>query len=131
MVEFHFLLDQPSLRALQSPIAPDADPTMMTPLSQWIRDYARDWGAYLDTPDSAQHVESFRTNPAFHWDEYIAPPSGFRTFNQFFARHAKPGMRPIAAIGDPPGGGVAGGRRVHRLMARRVRLHDPRRGPHG
>jgi phosphatidylserine decarboxylase precursor len=101
MVEFHFLLDQPALRALQSPIAPGADASSLTPLSQWIREFARDWGAYLDTAESATHVDSFRTNPAFHWDEYIAPPSGFKTFNQFFARHARPGMRPIAAIGNP------------------------------
>ncbi|MCV7191244.1 phosphatidylserine decarboxylase [Mycolicibacterium brumae] len=30
----------------------------------------------------------------------MAPPSGYFTYNQFFARHIKPGMRPIAAIAD-------------------------------
>ncbi len=30
----------------------------------------------------------------------MPPPSGYKTFNQFFARHAKPGTRPVAAIGD-------------------------------
>ena len=36
----------------------------------------------------------------FNWDEYMPPPSGYFTFNQFFARHAKPGMRPIAGLRD-------------------------------
>ncbi len=101
MVEFYFFLDQPSLRALQTPIEPGDRAPEQTPLSQWIHDFVRTWGEYLDTPDSAAHVDSFRTNPAFHWDDYMPPPSGYRTFNQFFARHARPGVRPIAAIGDP------------------------------
>lgn len=100
MVEFYFFLDQAPLRALQSPAAPGDVPGALTPLSQWIVDYVRAWGDYLDTPASAEHIDSFRTNPAFHWNDYMPPPSGYRTFNQFFARHVRPGMRPIAAIGD-------------------------------
>ena len=101
MVEFYFFLDQPPLRELQSPIVAGHASTELTPLSQWIHDFACSWGSYLDTPDSVTHIESFRSNPAFRWDEYMPPPSGYLTFNQFFARHARPGMRPIAAIGDP------------------------------
>jgi len=107
LVEFHFILDQPSLRSLQSPLAPAlvgpgphfvAAP--LSPLSQWMSDYAVAWGAYLDTPASAQHIDSFRTNPAFCWSDYMPPPSGYQTFNQFFARHARPGRRPVAALCD-------------------------------
>ena len=100
LVEFYFLLDQAPLRALQSSIAPGANAAELTPLSRWIKRYAIAWGSYLDTTQSAAHIESFRTNPAFRWDEYMPPPSGYLTFNQFFARHVRPGMRPIAAIGD-------------------------------
>lgn len=99
MVEFYFFLDQTTLRELQCPIEPGL-PAGMTPLSQWIYDYVCAWGNYLDTPDSARHIESFRSNPAFHWDEYMPPASGYLTFNQFFARHTRPGVRPVAAIGD-------------------------------
>ena len=104
LVEFYFLLDQAPLRALQSPIAPNANRTQptgcLTPLSQWIKHYAIAWGSYLDTTGSAAHIDSFRTDPVFRWNDYMPPPSGYLTFNQFFARHARPGMRPIAAIGD-------------------------------
>ena len=100
MVEFYYFLDQSPLRELQSPIAPGLPAAQPSPLSQWINDFASSWGEFLDTPESAAQIDSFRTNPAFHWDEYIPPPSGYRTFNQFFARHVRPGARPIAAIGD-------------------------------
>ena len=100
LVTFHFLLDQPSLRDLQTPGRPHATDPELTPLSAWIVDFARAWGDFLDTPESAAHVDSFRTNPAFRWDDYMPPPSGYRTFNQFFARHVKPGRRPIDGCGD-------------------------------
>ena len=100
LVTFHFLLDQPALKTLQSPVHPDATTPTLTPLSAWIVDFARAWGSYLDTGASAVHVDSFRTNAAFHWDDYMAPPSGYLTFNQFFARHVKPGRRPVDALCD-------------------------------
>ncbi|HEX9730439.1 MAG TPA: phosphatidylserine decarboxylase [Thermoanaerobaculia bacterium] len=117
IVELYFFLDQPSLQELQSPIRPDRVPCRdskpighdapagasgpdLTPLSRWIVDFANAWGSFLDTEASAVHVESFRTDPTFNYDEYMPPPSGYKTFNQFFARHVKPGMRPIAAPED-------------------------------
>ncbi len=100
LVEFHFFIDQPSLCELQSPIEPAADGSALTPLSQWIVDFARAWGSYLDTPASAARVDTFRTDPLFRWNDYMPPPSGYLTFNQFFARHAKPGKRPIDAPRD-------------------------------
>lgn len=96
LVEFYFILDQPPLLPLQSAIEPARCARPLTPLSQWITEYACAWGEYLDTPESAVHVDSFRTNSAFRWNDYMPPPSGYRTFNQFFARHVKPGYRPIA-----------------------------------
>ena len=101
LVEFYFVLDQPALRGLQSPIDPgpqgNATP-QLSPLSRWISAYAESWGSYLDTLASAQHIESFRSNPAFRWSDYMPPPSGYRSFNQFFARHVKPGYRPVAQM---------------------------------
>jgi phosphatidylserine decarboxylase len=97
---FYFFLDQEPVKALQNPIKPGRGAGKLTPLSAWIVEYATSWGSYLDTAESARDVESFRTNPIFNWDEYMPPPSGYRTFNQFFARHVKPGMRPVAAVAD-------------------------------
>ena len=100
LTEFYFFLDQEPVKGLQSPIRPGEGLQNLTPLSTWIKEYARAWGSYLDTVESAKGVDSFRTNPMFNWDEYMPPPSGYFTFNQFFARHVKPGMRPIAGLRD-------------------------------
>jgi len=100
LAEFYFFLDQEPVKGLQSPIRPGEGVQNLTPLSAWIKTYARAWGSYLDTTESAKEVDSFRTNPLFNWDEYMPPPSGYFTFNQFFARHVKPGMRPIAGLRD-------------------------------
>ena len=100
LVTFHFLLDQPAIRSLQSGPDRSAMNAEPTPLSAWIVEFARTWGAFLDTPASAAHIDTFRTNPAFRWDDYMPPPSGYLTFNQFFARHVKPGRRPIDRLQD-------------------------------
>lgn len=110
IVRFYFILDQPPVKDLQSPILPEGEyPLMLTELSMWMVDFANAWGAYLDTPESAKYVKSFKDDIWFNWDAYMPPPASFlpgdewmayRTFNQFFARHVKPGMRPVAGLCD-------------------------------
>eukprot|EP00210_Caulerpa_lentillifera_P007609 g7267.t1 len=73
----------------------------LTALSAWMLDYVKSWGSYLDTLESAKYVQTFKDDPMFIWNDYIEPPSGFLTFNQFFARHVRPGRRPIDGITDP------------------------------
>jgi phosphatidylserine decarboxylase len=102
LVAFYFFMQRPSVRQHQSPITPH-EPTKhddLTELSKWIVECANAWGAYLDTPESAKEVQTFKDDPWFNWAEYMAPPSGYLTFNEFFARHTKPGMRPIAGLND-------------------------------
>ena len=107
IVRFYFIVDQSPVKELQSPIRPG--PQALSPLSDWMVDLANAWGMFLDTPASATHVESFKDDIWFNWDEYMPPPASFlpddewrayRTFNQFFARHVKPGMRPVAGLCD-------------------------------
>lgn len=101
--EFYFILNQEPVRSLQNKVIPAQQSAPLTPLSQWIVAFADAWGEYLDTPESISDASilTFYASPPFNMDEYMPPPSGYRTFNQMFARHVKPGMRPIAAIGDP------------------------------
>jgi len=108
-VKFYFILSQPPVRELQNQIKPGKPATKLTPLSAWIVKYSTQWGDYLDTIESAKHIRSFKDDPKFNWGEYMPPPSShtgeedwraYRTFNQFFARHVKPGMRPIAGLVD-------------------------------
>ncbi len=66
----------------------------------WSRKFAEDWGSFLDTPDSAAGIRGFFSDPRYHIDDYCAPPSGWLTFNQFFARQVRPGKRPVDARND-------------------------------
>jgi phosphatidylserine decarboxylase len=102
MCEFYFILDQPSVRALQDAERPHGLQQPLTALSAWLVAFARAWGRFMDSPQSMtpESLKSFYASPIYHMDEYMPAPSGWLTFNQFFARHVKPGMRPVAALGD-------------------------------
>ncbi|NOK31881.1 phosphatidylserine decarboxylase [Corallococcus exercitus] len=100
--EFYFFLDQKPVRELQNHIVPSQQAPELTELSRWMVAYADAWGRFLDTPESLtpESLRTFYDAPAYNMSEYMQAPSGWKTFNQFFARNYKPGMRPIASIGD-------------------------------
>lgn len=97
-----FVLDQEPLKSLQTPCAPADKMPELTPLSKWMVDYCYGIGDWLDSPESitADSVKSFYDSTVYNMDEYEEPRGGWKTFNQMFARHVKPGWRPIAAIDD-------------------------------
>lgn len=100
--EFYFILDQEPVKGLQNKIRPQDQAPQLTPLSAWMVEYANAWGEFLDTPESLtqESLRSFYASPRFNMREYMPDPGGWKTFNQLFARHVKPGMRPIAALSD-------------------------------
>ncbi|MEZ4315096.1 MAG: phosphatidylserine decarboxylase [Polyangiaceae bacterium] len=100
LLAVYFYLSQEPVKRLQTPIVPGREGQSRTPLSDWLVDYVRAIGAFHSTPESAARVDSFREDPLFHWHDYMPPPGGYLTFNQFFARHIKPGMRPVARPWD-------------------------------
>jgi len=63
---------------------------------QWMVSFSKNYGSFLDTPESAKALDTFIANPAYNIQEYDIGPSGWLTFNQFFARHVKAGKRPVA-----------------------------------
>jgi len=62
----------------------------------WMKKCAKARGEFLDTPASAAGIPAYTVLPNYHMDDYFVEPSGWLTFNQFFAREVKPGKRPIA-----------------------------------
>jgi phosphatidylserine decarboxylase precursor len=80
--------------------APDDRLNRDESFNAWLKKYAKSLGQFLDTPASAAAIPSFTARPNFHVDDYFVGPSGWLTFNQFFAREVKPGKRPIAAPFD-------------------------------
>ncbi len=89
-LRFYYLIDQ----------APDDALNQDAEFNAWLGAFARTMGSFLDTPASAAHLESFVGNPDFHAGDYDRGPSGWLTFNQFFAREVRPGKRPIASPAD-------------------------------
>jgi phosphatidylserine decarboxylase precursor len=61
----------------------------------WMKDLVQAWGSFLDTPASAAGIDTFVEATNYNIDDYIEGPSGWQTFNQFFAREVKSGRRPI------------------------------------
>lgn len=98
----YFIADQKTLSELQNKIIPYDNVLSLTPFSKWLVDYANAMGEFLDTPESLtnESEQSFYDSPAYNMKEYTRPHGGWRSFNQIFARHFKPGYRPIAAVSD-------------------------------
>lgn len=74
----------------------------------WLLEVARDWGVFLDSPESFSDeiLDQFvRNAPQYRIEESLINgrpnhPSGWLSFNQFFARQLNTGLRPIAAPQD-------------------------------
>jgi len=70
----------------------------------WLTEFARQWGSFLDTPESFSQdlLDSFVKNaPEYNVNESLVDgkpnmPSGWLTFNQFFARELNAGLRPVS-----------------------------------
>jgi phosphatidylserine decarboxylase precursor len=99
---FYFIADQETVLPLQNKVKPYNKALPLTPFSKWLVQYANALGEFLDTPASlnAASEKTFYDSPYYNMKEYTRPHGGWRTFNQFFARHFKPGYRPVAAISD-------------------------------
>jgi phosphatidylserine decarboxylase len=82
---FYWLLNSPSGQKLQT----------YDWFTEWMSLFAKEWGTFLDTPASAAGIPSFLADPAYNADQYF-PVGHYHTFNDFFAREVKPGLRPVA-----------------------------------
>jgi phosphatidylserine decarboxylase len=83
---FYWLIDQPTGRELQEHAL----------FNKWMNNFAKSWGSFLNTPESAKGISTFEKDPAYAMWQYVRPPGGWACFNDFFARQMKPGLRPIA-----------------------------------
>jgi hypothetical protein len=90
ILKFYYVIDQ----------APEDALNQDEQFNQWMVRFAQDWGSFLDTPESAKEIEGFLSNPEYRIGDYFVGPSGWLTFNQFFAREVRPGKRPVTAPCD-------------------------------
>ncbi|MBU1727212.1 MAG: phosphatidylserine decarboxylase [Candidatus Omnitrophica bacterium] len=66
-------------------------------VKNWMIVYAQQYGAFMNSPLSANDLQSFIDDKGFVIENFVVPPGGFNNFNTFFCRHIKPGKRPIGA----------------------------------
>ncbi|KAL3478031.1 phosphatidylserine decarboxylase-domain-containing protein [Aspergillus californicus] len=89
LLVFYWVFEQPSVRSLQTPVLPSTASTDLSWISYWLVGFAREIGHWMDTPESADHVESFYHNPIYNQEIglYEKPAGGkWKSFNAFFAR---------------------------------------------
>ena len=89
-LEFYYLIDN----------SPDNKLQKDDLFQQWTHKFIKDWGSFLDTTESAKGLETLYTDPIYQIDDYFRGPSGWLTFNQFFARQVRPGKRAIDGLCD-------------------------------
>ena len=102
LCHFYYLIDQPvgegGATVVQS----------IPEFADFLVAYANQWGTFLNTPESFNDeiLTSFETlSPKFRVQDSMVNgkpnnPSGWLTWNQFFARELNPGLRPIASPDD-------------------------------
>jgi phosphatidylserine decarboxylase precursor len=90
LLKLYFIINQAPEDALNA----DAQ------FNEWLKHYVQAYGAFMDTPASARGIESFTARENYNIGDYHPGPSGWQTFNQFFAREVRPGKRPIASPRD-------------------------------
>ncbi|VDC00406.1 unnamed protein product [Peniophora sp. CBMAI 1063] len=97
---FYLLLDHEAVVKYQAPIKPGEIAPWLW-LSQWVIQYAKEVGKWMDTPMSLteKSLQKFKDSPPYNVGAYDEPDGGWETFNDFFARKFKdyPTQRPIAS----------------------------------
>jgi phosphatidylserine decarboxylase len=75
--------------------------------ADWLRDFAVDWGAFLDTKESLTlaSLASFAADPMYNFHLYKDNAKKWKTFNEFFYREFnganKKGQTPLRPIAEP------------------------------
>ncbi|MCX6000991.1 MAG: phosphatidylserine decarboxylase [Chloroflexi bacterium] len=71
------------------------------PLRGWLYNYMIAVGEFMDSPASAAAVPWWTGDARINMTDYVVPPGGYQSFNEFFTRSIRPGARPIDSPGDP------------------------------
>ncbi|MFZ1808030.1 MAG: phosphatidylserine decarboxylase [Cyclobacteriaceae bacterium] len=96
---FYFLIDQP-LTELEGKGLHNNSLQYAEPYASWLTTFSKSWGRYLDSEASwnEKTLQMAQEDPNFGLQNgWYEDPSGWKTFNQFFARHLiSPEVRPLA-----------------------------------
>ena len=65
------------------------------PFRNWLYEFIMAVGQFMDSSESAAAIPWWTSDPRIDMEDYIVPPGGYQSFNEFFTRRIKPGKRPI------------------------------------
>jgi phosphatidylserine decarboxylase len=66
----------------------------------WTMYFVKEQGKFMDSRQSTGSIPQWLSDSSLHNGEYVSPSGGYKSFNQFFTRNLKPGMRPVARMND-------------------------------
>jgi phosphatidylserine decarboxylase len=66
----------------------------------WTKEFVVERGQFLDSKQSKSTIPLWTTDSSIKNEEYIVPPDGYQSFNEFFTRNLKPGARTVASPTD-------------------------------
>jgi phosphatidylserine decarboxylase len=66
----------------------------------WTRDFVEARRKFLESRASTASIAQWTSDPSIHIEQYVVPPDGFKSFNEFFIRELKPGTRTVASPTD-------------------------------
>jgi phosphatidylserine decarboxylase len=66
----------------------------------WSKDFVAARGKFMDSKESTTTIPQWIADPSIEIGQYIVPPNGFESFNEFFVRDLKPGTRMVASPTD-------------------------------
>ena len=66
----------------------------------WTKYFVEERGKFMDSEASVEVISEWLADKSLNNDDFIWPEEGFKSFNEFFTRNLKPGVRPISGIGD-------------------------------
>jgi phosphatidylserine decarboxylase len=62
----------------------------------WTNYFVEEHGKFMDSKKSIGAINQWLSDSSLDNSDYEVPSGGFQSFNQFFARNLKPGLRPIS-----------------------------------
>ncbi len=101
LCHFYWLIDQK---------IPDTNISMQSfdAFSEWLVAYAKDWGSFLNTPESLspESLASFKKDPGYNYPLYALNEPTWNSFNDFFYRqfnnaNVETGISPLRPIAVP------------------------------
>lgn len=66
----------------------------------WTNYFVEERGKFMDSPASAKIISQWMADSSIPNDDFVLPVEGFHSFNEFFIRDLKPGVRPVDGVSD-------------------------------